>query len=157
MGHHGPGGGTPLLLAAGHLVGVLVQAVLNAQQPGHLLHPAGNLPRGGLHNGQGQGNIFKGGQGVQQVAVLKNEAQPLPAEAGELLSPQPGKLPPVDDDGARGGPVDGGHTVEQGGLAGARGTHDPHKFSRLQRQGHPVQRPGGRAPPAIDPGEVANL
>ena len=111
MGHHGPGGGAPLLLAPGHLIGVLVQAVGNAQKVRHLPHPPVDLLGGRPDNGQGQGDILIGGEGVQQVAVLEDEPQPLPAEFGQLLALEAGKLLPVDDDGAGGGPVDGGHAV----------------------------------------------
>ena len=142
MGHHGPGGGAPLLLATGHLVGVLVQAVGNAQKVRHLPHPPVDLLSGSPDDGQGQGNVLIGGEGVQQVAVLEDEAQTLPAELGQLLALQAGQLPAVDDDGTGGGPVNGGHAVQQGGLARAGGAHYPHKLPRLQGQGHAVQRPG---------------
>ena len=75
-------------------------------------------------------------------------------DSARAMFPQGGELPAVDNDGAGGGPVDGGHAVEQGSLARARGAHDPHELPRFQRQGHPVQRAGGGRPFAIDPPKV---
>ena len=94
-GDDGPGGGAALLLSAGHLIGILVQTVPDAQQLRRLLHPVPDLGGRGAEDGQGQGNVFKGGKGVQQIAVLEDEAQPLPAEAGEGPAPQAGQLLPI--------------------------------------------------------------
>ena len=157
VGDDGPGGGAPLLLSAGHLVGVLVQAVADAQQLGGLLHPGADLPRRSAHDGQGQSDVFKGGEGVQQVAVLEDEAQSLPAEPGELLPLQTGQLPPLHQDGARGGLVDGGYAVQEGGLARAGGPHDAHVLPGLQGQVHPVQSPGGRPTLSIYLGQARHL
>ena len=148
-GDDGPGGGAALLLSAGHLIGILVQTVPDAQQLRRLLHPVPDLGGRGAEDGQGQGNVFKGGKGVQQIAVLEDEAQPLPAEAGEGPAPQAGQLLPIHLDGTGGGPVDGGDAVEQGGLAGAGGPHDPHILPRLQGQVHAVQGAGDRPPLSI--------
>ena len=49
-----------LPLAPGELVGVLVQALADIQQPGRLLHPRLHLGGGDLLDGQRQGDVFKG-------------------------------------------------------------------------------------------------
>ena len=149
-GDDGPGRSAALLLPAGHLVGVFVQTVLDAQQPGVLLHLFPDLSRRRPDDGQGQGDILKGRQGVQQVAVLKDKAQPFPAEAGQFLSPQVGQFLPIYQDGAGGGPVDGGDTVEQSGLARAGGPHDAHIFSASQGKADPVQGRRSGPPLSID-------
>ena len=149
-GDDGPGRSAALLLPAGHLVGAFVQTVLDAQQPGVLLHLFPDLSRRRPDDGQGQGDILKGRQGVQQVAVLKDKAQPFPADAGQFLSPQVGQFLPIYQDGAGGGPVDGGDTVEQSGLARAGGPHDAHIFSASQGKADPVQGRRSGPPPSID-------
>ena len=156
-GDDGPGGGAALLLSAGHLIGILVQTVPDAQQLRRLLHPVPDLGGRGAEDGQGQGNVFKGGKGVQQIAVLEDEAQPLPAEAGEGPAPQAGQLLPIHLDGTGGGPVDGGDAVEQGGLAGAGGPHDGDELPPLHGEAHPVQGLGDVAPGAVVFLDVSHL
>ena len=81
-GDHGPGGGAALLLPPGHLIGILVQDALQPQQGGRLRHPRVDGPGGCAQDGKGQGDVLKARERVQQVAVLEDEAQPFPPEAG---------------------------------------------------------------------------
>ena len=136
LGDEGPGHGAPLLLPAGHLVGVLFQQGLDAQglrqggQPPH--HLLVLLPR----QHQGEQDIVPEGEGVQQVEVLEHEAQVIPAEGGQLLFPEADQIPPAQQDGAVGGLIQSGQDVQQGGLAGAGLAHNGHVLSLLHGEGH---------------------
>jgi hypothetical protein len=140
----------PLLLAAGELVRGTFQHPLQPQQPGGVPDPAVDLPGGRAQDGEGQGDVLKGGEGVQQVAVLEDEAQPLPAEAREGLAPQGGDVGAVHGDGAGRGTVDGGHTVQKGGLARAGRAHNAHELAGEHVEAEVVQGPGVAAPVTVD-------
>ena len=83
-GDHGPGHGGALLLAAGYLIGELVQDVLDAQRLGQgqqgLLHLLHTFSR----QNQGQEDIVLNGKGIQQVKLLEYKAQVVPAEGGQV-------------------------------------------------------------------------
>ena len=83
-GDHGPGHGGALLLAAGYLIGELVQDVLDAQRLGQgqqgLLHLLHTFSR----QNQGQEDIVLNGKGIQQVELLEYKAQVVPAEGGQV-------------------------------------------------------------------------
>lgn len=71
--YHGPGAGAPLLLAAGDLIGELGQDVPDVQGVRHLLDLPINLAGRDLVDGEGQGDVFPHGKGVQEVEVLKDK------------------------------------------------------------------------------------
>ena len=77
---------------------IFLQDVGHLQLRGHLAHPDVDLFGRGLGDRQGQGDVLKGGQGVEQVEILEHEAQLLPAEAGELAVVQAGDVPSADQD-----------------------------------------------------------
>ena len=124
----GPGAGTPLLLASGHMVGVLIQDVPDIQLLGHLPDAGLHLTGGRSIDGQRQGDILGDGQGIQQIEVLEDKAQVFPTEPGQGFGPQLRHVRPVLIDVAGADGVNGGDAVEQGGLAGAGGSHDPQEL-----------------------------
>ena len=146
----GPGAGAPLLLPAGDLIGVLVQNVPDVQGVGHGLDLGVDGLGGRAADGEGQGDVLPDGEGVQEVKVLEDEAQVLPAELGQLLGPQPGDVLPIQADGAGTHRVDGGDAVEQGGLAGAGGPHDSQKLPVLHGKADVVDGAGHPAAVAVD-------
>src|SRR5487761_1379897 len=81
-GDQRPGGGHPLLLAAGHLTGPMPEPV---GQPGRLHQ---RLDRAGLRlaagDGERQQDVVESVEGGHQVQGLEDEAHALPAEQGEL-------------------------------------------------------------------------
>ena len=130
----GPGAGTALPLPARHLVRVLVQDVLDVQPAGHFFHAGLHRGGRGVVDSQHQGDVLSDGQGVQQVEVLKDEAQLFPAEPGQRLGAYLGHVLAVQINVAGADGVDGGNAVEQGGLAGAGSPHDPQKLPFLHRE-----------------------
>ena len=159
LGDEGPGHRRALLLAAGDLVGVFFQQVLEAQaagqgqqQPLHLLEP---LPR----QHQGQEDVVLDGEGVQEIEVLEHEPQMVPAEGGELPLPDGDYILSVQQHLPAGGLVQSGQDVEQGGLAGAGLPHDGHVFPGLHREVDIDQGMDLLAPEAggVDLLEVADL
>ena len=89
-----------------------------------------------------EGDVLAGRQGVEQVRVLEDEAEPLAAEARELSVAQGRDVDAVDVDVARGRAVDGGDAVEQGGLAGAGGAHDGDELAGADGHAHAVEGAG---------------
>ena len=103
VGDDGPGNGRPLLLAAGDLVGKLLQQLPNAQPVGDgvdaLFHLVVLLAR----QHQGQKDVVLQGEGVQQVEVLEHKAQVVPAEGGNLLLIEGYDVPHIQKHLAAGG------------------------------------------------------
>ena len=141
-GHHGPGAGRPLLLAAGYLIGEFLQHIHDLQPGRHLPHPALHRLRVGVVQAEGQADVFLQCQGIQQIKVLEHKAQPLPAEPGQLPGREGGDALPVQQDVPGADGVDGGDAVEQGGLPAARRPHDGNKFPVIHFKADPVQRLG---------------
>ena len=79
---NGSGTGAPLLLASRHLIGVLIQNVRDIQLSGHFPHPPIDLACGNLVDGQRQSYVFRNGQRVQQVKILKYKSKILPTKPG---------------------------------------------------------------------------
>ena len=140
VGDESPGHGCPLLLAAGHLIGVLFQQVgdaqLSRQRHQALLHLAGLLTR----EHQGQVDVVLQGEGVQQVEVLEHKAQVVPAEGRHLRLPDFTQLLAVQLHQAPGGLIQRRQDIQKGGLAGARLSHDGHILPFLHMEGDIFQR-----------------
>ena len=80
-----PRGGSPLLLPAGDLVGVFVQNLRDAERPRRLHQPRLHFGDAFPAQHQRQQDVVLQREGVQQVELLKHEAQVLPAEGGQLV------------------------------------------------------------------------
>ena len=123
-GQEGAGDARPLLLAAGHLAGIVMQPVGQA----HLAKHSGGSPLplgpGYAPEHKGQGHVFHGGQGGQQVIGLKHESQMLLPEFGQRLFGKLADGDPADGDLAPGGLFHTGQLIEQRAFAGARGAED---------------------------------
>ena len=155
-GRQGPGAGAPLPLSPGDLVGEFVQQRLDLQPPGQLPDLEGDLLPGPPLEGHGQGDVLPQGEGVQEVVVLEDEAQTLPAEAGHVPVRDPGQILAAQADPPGGGPVNGGDHVQQGGLAAPRRPHDGPEAPPGQTEAHAVHRRGLR-PAAVGLGHVFQL
>ena len=110
---------------------------------------ARNFPGRAAQDGQSQGDVLAPRQRVQQVAVLKDKAEPLPPEPGESPPGQAGDVLPVDENLSGGDGVNGGDAVEQGGLSAARGPHDAHKLPGPDREAQIVNGPRHIAADAV--------
>ena len=111
LGDEGPGHGAPLLLPAGHLVGVFVQQFPDTQGLGQggeaALHLRVFFPR----QHQGEKDVVPEGKGVQQVEILEHEAQVVPAEGGQLLFLHRGELPSRQQNRPGGGLIQRGQDI----------------------------------------------
>ena len=80
----GSGTGAALFLPAGHLIGIFIQNIRNVQTGGDLLYTGWDFVMGHPVDRQGQGYIFPQSKSIQQIKVLKDKAEILPAEAGKV-------------------------------------------------------------------------
>ena len=127
----GSGTSAPLLLAAGHLIGVFIQNIHDVQFFSHFPHPSVDLTCGNLVDSQCHSDVFGDGQCVQQVKVLKHKAQVFPTKPGNLFFIYLCHISSIQIDMSCADRIDGGNAVEQGGLAGAGCAHNPYKFPLL--------------------------
>ena len=88
---------------------------------------------------QGQNNVFRHGQGVQQVVLLKDETQTVPAEGRQLALFHFRNIPALQQNTAGAGAVNGGDDIQKGTFAGAGSTHNGGKFALSHRKAHAVQ------------------
>ena len=122
LGQHRPGNGNPLLLAAGELVGVLLQLVFNAQQLRHL--PEEVLVRLFAVQLQRHGDVVEHRVLIQQVELLEHKAH-VPAAEGRHLGVGIGvEILAVEDHLARGGLVQTAENVQQRGFPRAAAADD---------------------------------
>ena len=139
LGDKGAGHGGPLLLPAGHLVGVLLQQLRDAQllrqRAQAVAHLGVRLPR----QHQRQGDVVLQRECVQQVELLKHEAQMIPAERGGVRLLHGGQIAPVQPHRPGGGGIQRRQYVQQRGLAAAGLAHDGHIFALLHRELHVMQ------------------
>src|SRR6266540_2698398 len=114
-GRQRPGGGDPLLLAAGELARPVAQAVTQADGVDHPVDPGAV----GLGAGQGhrQLDVLRGGQRRQQVERLEDEADTLAAQQGELLVREGVQLGAANEDLPGGHLVQAGQAVHEGRLS----------------------------------------
>ena len=80
-----PGTRTTLLLAAGNLIGILVQNIRDIELLGNVLDTRLHISGGCFIDGKSQCNVFRNRQGIQQIKVLKHKAKILPAKPGNGL------------------------------------------------------------------------
>ena len=145
----GPGDGHPLLLAAGELIGQVVELVAQA----HLLQylsgplPALRLGDAGIH--QRYLHIFQQVQLGQQVVLLKDEPQQLVADRCQLIGIHLPYVPSVQQISAGGGDVQTADDVHAGGFSGAGLANDSHKFPLFDAHGDVVRRPNCGVPHLI--------
>ncbi len=138
IGDDGAGGGDTLFLAAGELVGVFVEDAGDVEFGGDFADAVDGFLAVDALDGEGEGDVFTGGEGVEEIKVLENEAEFFAAEAVEGVAFELGDVLVFDEDVAAGDAVDGGDDVEEGGFAGAGGSHDGDEFSLVDFEGDVV-------------------
>src|SRR6185369_14824593 len=107
----------------------------------HLLEE-GHHPRAALVSAetpleeQRELDVLEDAEDAHQVEALKDEADGVEPEAGQLALAEGGGVLPDDADGAAGGDVDAADEVEEGGLAAPGGTGDRDELAPVDVQGH---------------------
>ncbi len=118
------GDGYALTLAAGKLVGEVVEALSQLdeleQGAGALVDLLAFEPL----EVERQGHIFEAGEARQEIEKLEDEADFVAAEAGEVIVRKCCDRLAVDADLTGGGPVETADEVEEGRFAGAGGADD---------------------------------
>ena len=137
--HERPGDGNALLLAAGKLVGLVLQLVRQAQIREQGLGPV--KARLFVHPGVygGKGHVFRGGQRGEQVVALEDEPDALPAQFRELVAVQRADVHAADaaDPGRLG--VEAAQDVHERRLARSGLSDDGDEIAFLDGKGHVLQ------------------
>ena len=157
VGDERAAGGNALLLAAGHLVGVLVEHLADGQARSHILHAGRDLRRVHTGDGERQGDVLARRERIEQVGVLEDKAKLLAAELRKLGLLHARHVLAVNADGATRGAIDGRHAVEQRRLARARGAHDADEFATVDGKADVVERAGHVAQRSIYLFEMRDL
>ncbi len=134
LDRQGPRQGHALLLAAGHLVGVLGRF---GSEPDQLQLFHGPGPTGlarHLAHAQPEGHVLPSRHVGEEAVALEHHAHVAP------LGRNAGLVHPVDENPARIDRFEAGQDPQSGGLATARRPEEGHQFPRLQGQGEPVER-----------------
>ncbi len=137
--HHGPGHGTPLLLAAGELrrpVGHAAGEVHGGQQ---LFGPAAGARLLPPPDQQRHHHVLERGELGQQVVELEDEADLPIAQVVLLLGGQRLILGTVQRDAAAGRFVEGAEEVQQGALARTARADDGDDLATVHREVHMLQ------------------
>ena len=134
LGRQSPGDGHPLLLAAGEVVGQVLELCLQPQGLNDPFH-IGFVRRVAVQL-DGQDDVLIHVQHRHQVVVLEHKADLPPPEDGQFLIPHGREFFAVHRDGAAGGAVQPAQHVEQGGLAGAGGPTPPPPSPPPPRRSH---------------------
>src|SRR5690606_18733928 len=137
--HQRPGDGNALLLAAGQLIGTVLQPLAKPQAGKQFLGAGmARLPwQAGINGGYFHvlGGIGRG----NQVVALENETEGAAAQAGQLVAIQLGNILAFEQVTAGGGLVQAAEQVHQGRLAGAGGAHDGDELAGMDIQGDVMQ------------------
>ena len=139
MGGDGAGDGHALLLAAGHLGGLVPGALGQTHPLQGGLHPVGPLGGGHALVDEGQLHILPGVEGGDEVEALEDEADLLVADVGELPVRQLGDVHAVQVVVPVGGDIQAAQDIHEGGLAGAGLADDGQEFSPVHGEGDAVQ------------------
>src|SRR5436190_282587 len=148
-----PGDRDALLLAAGELVGVVVDLRLQPDQAEDLRHlPADLAPRpaGDL---EGVGDVVVDAAVGEQLEVLEDAADP-PAQERDLPGTDLVDVATRDQDVPAGGLDLADQGLDQGRLPATGGTDDERELPAIDGEGYPLERD---VPARIDDGSLAEL
>ncbi len=129
-----------LLLAAGELIGLVVEAVAQADAHQCFACALAALAEMNAVVQQATGDVVDRAHAVQQVELLEDEAHAVCAKRRQLVVRGRGGVVAVDHHVALGGAVQGAHDLQHRGLAGARGPDDGGQAATLDREVDPLER-----------------
>lgn len=134
-----PQNGNALLLPPGKVIGEGVLAVLQADPLDEVVDLVLSRRCQAVVQLEGQGDIFKDGQGGDEIKKLEDKADMLPAKERALSLIQAGDGDLVDEDRAVVGRVNASNQVEESALAGAALAEEQHKIAGVKRDVDVVQ------------------
>ena len=117
--------GDPLALPARELGGTGIGALGQADQLQGVEGALATLCEGDAGVEQPVGDVVEHGGVLGQEELLEDEPDPSGPQVGHVLVGHRGHVEPGDPHPAAGGPVEGPHQLQQGGLARPRGADDP--------------------------------
>ena len=137
VGDDGPGDGDALFLSAGELVGLVVVAILEADDiegvQSFVLGAAGaGVEEGKLH-------ILEGAHPGQQIERLKDESDLAVSHRRLIVAGHLADIFAGEDVTAGGGAVEASQDVHQGALAGAGGAADGDHLALFNGQAHAIE------------------
>ena len=146
--------GGALLFAAGEFARAVADAFAEAHTFERFAHAGGAF--GAIHFGQPQRqlDIFFQRHARQQIEGLKNHADGVAAVARQFERRKFGQIAAAREDGARGGPVQPSHQIEQRGFAGAGTAEQREEFSGGHGRAKHRPRRGWRLRPWRSAGET---
>ena len=77
--------GDALLLATGHLAGILLERFRDIERARYILDAGGDARGTRALDGKGKRDVLHAGQGVKQVGVLEDETELVTAKGAELV------------------------------------------------------------------------
>ena len=133
-GNERPGDGDTLLLAAGKLVGPVVQTALDAQKVRQMVHQCGIERLAIVGNLVSKADVGVRGNRWQKIETLKHEADVGAAKLGAFGVGKLGEFDVLDAEGSGGRGSEAPEHVKKCRFAGARGTDDSDEFARIYRE-----------------------
>ena len=128
------GDGGALLLSARDLIGVFLQDVLDAELCGNRIERAAHLVVLLAREHQRQEDIVLNRKGVEQIKILKHEAQIVTAEGGYLLLLYLDDVASVEQDLSGARLIERSEDIQKRRLAAAALAHDGDVFALLNRE-----------------------
>ena len=144
LADQGSGDGDPLALPAGELGGTGVGALGQADQLEGVEGALAALLEGDAGVEEPVGHVVQHGGVLGQEELLEDEPDPGGPQVGHVVVGHGGDVQPGDPHVAAGGPVEGSHQLQQGGLARPRGADDPDQLPLADGEVHPAQGLDGR-------------
>ena len=125
--------GDALALAAREFIGEMRQAVLELNERQQLTGTIVDLSTRPAPKVEWETNVLHTGQRRQQVEELKDEANLVPSNLGQLIIRQLNEASAIDRDGPRRRAIQTAHQVEQRGLSRARWSDNRHHVAGVDR------------------------
>ena len=140
----GSGDGDALALAARELGGAGVGSLVEADQCEGVEGPGAPFGLGDPGVEEAVGHVVEGALVFGQEELLEHEADPGGPQRGQLAVGEPLDVEAGDAHPAGGGPVQGAHEMQQGGLARPRRADDAHQLAPADGEGDLAQGGHGR-------------
>ena len=139
LADQGSGDRDSLALPAGELGGAGMGALGQADQLQGVEGPLAALVEGDAGVEEPVGDVVQHGGVLGQEELLEDEPDPGGAQVGHVVVGHRCHVEPGDPHPAAGGPVEGAHQLQQGGLARPRGADDPDQLPLADGEAHLAQ------------------